>query len=310
MKRVGFVGLGMMGGPMAANLLRGGFEVAVFDLDRSRVEDLVSRGASAANTLGELADREAVLVMVNTDAQARAVIGELLRSAGSPPPAILCMSTILPATVRELGERATAGGGGFLDAPVSGARILAEAGRLAIMVGGERELFDRALPLFESMGKTIQHVGPLGAGESAKLVNNMIAITTLPVVLEALRIGLSEGLELASLVEVIRASSGNTWLTENWDQAVLLLEFLHRDPTQIDALLGTGNKDLELALELCQQSGIETPLLRRSIETMKELGPNALRTGIEAIRGTERGAPSGAHRSCSSGSDGGEERAD
>ena len=288
MKRIGFVGLGMMGGPMAANLLRGGFEVAVCDLDRRRVEALVGQGALAVDSLAGLADRDAVIVMVNTDAQARAVIGELLAGAGSPPSAILCMSTILPATVRELGERATAAGAGFLDAPVSGGRIVAEVGRLAIMVGGEPALFDRALPVFESMGKTIRHVGPLGAGQSAKLVNNMIAITTLPVVLEALRIGLAEGLELATLVEVIRASSGNTWLTENWDQAAMLLEFLRQDPTQLDALLETGNKDLELALELCQQSGIDTPLLRQSVETMKELGPDAFRTGIEAIRAASR----------------------
>ncbi len=289
MKRIGFVGLGMMGAPMAANLVRAGFEVGAFDLDRSRVDELVDGGAAAIGSLADFADHDAVIVMVNTDAQARAVIGELLVNAETRPQAILCMSTILPATVRELGEKAAAAGAGFLDAPVSGGRIVAEVGRLAIMVGGERDLFDRALPVLGAMGNTIRHVGALGAGQTAKLVNNMIAITTLPVVLEALRIGLAEGLELTTLVEVVRASSGNTWITENWDQVTLLLEFLGKDSTQLDALIETGNKDLQLALELCEQSGIDTPLLRHSVETLKTLGPEAFRTGLDAIAGASVG---------------------
>ncbi len=283
MKQIGFVGLGMMGAPMAANLLRGGFEVTAFDVDRSRVRGLLGQGAVAAAELAELAGCEAVIVMVNTDAQARSVIVELIEGKQRRPSAIFCMSTIQPATVRELGERAAARGVGLLDAPVSGGRIVAELGRLAIMVGGEGDLFERALPVLRTMGSTIRHVGSLGAGESAKLVNNMIAITTLPVVLEALRIGLAQGVDLRTLVEVIRASSGNTWVTENWDQALLLLDFIRRDPTQLDSLLETGRKDLELAAELCEQSGVEAPLLLHSIAAMKDLGPQALRAGLDAL---------------------------
>ena len=161
MKQIGFVGLGMMGAPMAANLLRGGFEVTAFDVDRSRAEGLVGQGAVAAAGLAELAGCDAVIVMVNTDGQARSVIGELVGWEQGRPSAIFCMSTIQPATVRELGERAAARGVGLLDAPVSGGRIVAELGRLAIMVGGEADLFERALPVFRAMGSTI--VGVISA---------------------------------------------------------------------------------------------------------------------------------------------------
>jgi 3-hydroxyisobutyrate dehydrogenase-like beta-hydroxyacid dehydrogenase len=283
MQHIGFVGLGVMGGPMAANLLEKGFRVTVQDLRREAVDRLVAQGASEAGGLQNLVRCDAVIVMVNTDPQAREVIGALISLLRDRPRPIISMSTILPSTIRELGETAGAAGIGLLDAPVSGGPIVAKLGGLAIMVGGDRALFEEARPAFEAMGSTIRHVGPLGAGLTVKLVNNMIAISTVPLVLEALRIGLAQGMELSTMVDVIKASSGNTWLTEEWEQAKMFLEFALRDPSQLDALVKTGLKDMELAASFCDAAGIEAPLLQHAIRTLEEQGVDGLRSNLSAV---------------------------
>ena len=283
MQHIGFVGLGMMGGPMAANLLKAGFAVTACDLRRDAVDRLVAEGAAAAGRLDDLAGCDAVIVMVNTDAQAREVIAELISQTHERPGAILSMSTILPSTIRELGAEAGRAGIGLLDAPVSGGPIVAQLGGLAIMVGGDRVRFDEARPVFEAMGSTIRHVGSLGAGLTLKLVNNMIAISGLPLALEALRIGLTQGMELSTMVEVIRASSGNTWLTDQWEQVRRFLEFALRDPSQLEALVETGLKDMELVATFCAEGGVAAPLLGHAIAALTELGTEGLRSNLTAV---------------------------
>jgi 2-hydroxy-3-oxopropionate reductase len=283
MQDIGFVGLGMMGGPMAANLLERGFRVTAEDVRSDAVDVLVAQGASAAGGLEGLVKCDAVIVMVNTDAQAREVIGALISLLRNRPRPIISMSTILPSTIRELGETAGAAGIGLLDAPVSGGPIVAKLGGLAIMVGGDRALFEEARPAFEAMGSAIRHVGPPGAGLTLKLVNNMIAISTAPLVVEALRIGLAQGMDLSTMVDVIKASSGNTWLTDQWDQAQLFLEFALRDPSQLDALVKTGLKDMELVASLCAAAGIDAPLLKNAIRTLEEQGVAGFRSDLTAV---------------------------
>jgi 3-hydroxyisobutyrate dehydrogenase-like beta-hydroxyacid dehydrogenase len=289
MRRIGFVGLGMMGAPMAANLLEKGFQVTAQDVRSEAVDPLVARGASAATGLADLVECDAVIVMVNTDAQAREVIEALIPALREGPRPIISMATILPSTARELGETAGAAGIGLLDAPVSGGPIVAQLGRLAIMVGGDAALFDQARPAFEAMGNVVRHVGPLGAGLTVKLVNNMIAISAAPVVLEALRIGLAQGMDLPTMVDVIRASSGNTWLTQEWDQSKMFLQYALRDPSQLEGFVATGLKDMELVASTCAAAGIDAPLLHHSIRALEELGVEGFRsnltTVLEALQG-------------------------
>ena len=133
-------------------------------------------------------------------------------------------------------------------------------------------------------------MGPLGAGLTLKLLNNMIAISTLPLVLEALRIGLAQGLELSTMVEVIRASSGNTWLTQDWEQAQLFLEFALRDPDQLDALVTTGLKDMELAATFCERAGVEASLLQDAIRSVERHGAQGLRADLDAVMKATREA--------------------
>jgi 3-hydroxyisobutyrate dehydrogenase-like beta-hydroxyacid dehydrogenase len=133
------------------------------------------------------------------------------------------------------------------------------------------------------MGSAITHVGPPGAGLTLKLVNNMIAISTAPLVLEALRIGLAQGMDLSTMVDVIKASSGNTWLTEEWDQAQLFLEFALRDPSQLDALVKMGLKDMELVASSCAAAGIDAPMLKNAIRTLEEQGVAGFRSNLTAV---------------------------
>jgi 3-hydroxyisobutyrate dehydrogenase-like beta-hydroxyacid dehydrogenase len=293
MQSIGFIGLGMMGAPMAANLLEKGFRVTAQDLRREAVDQLVARGASAAADLEDLLGCDGIIVMVNTDAQAREVIGALIPLLRERPRPIISMSTILPSTVRELGETAGAAGIGLLDAPVSGGPIVAQLGGLAIMVGGDPALFDEARPAFEAMGSAIRHVGPLGAGLTLKLVNNMIAISTAPLVVEALRIGLAQGMDLSTMVDVIKASSGNTWLTQEWDQAQIFLEFALRDPSQLDGLVQTGLKDMELVASSCAAARIDAPLLHHSIRALEEQGVEGFRSNLTAVMKAVRTSKTG-----------------
>ncbi len=281
MRRIGFVGLGMMGGPMAANLAKAGFAVVGHDVRPEAVEALAAEGVSRADGLGELASCDVAVVMVNTDAQARDVLEELVAQGG--PPRIVSMSTILPSTIRELGERAREKGIRVLDAPVSGGPVVARLGSLAIMAGGDGEAFAEARPVLAAMGGAVQHVGPLGAGLAAKLVNNAIAITTLPVVIEALHLGLAQGLELETLVDVVRSSTGNTWVTQSWDQAKALLAFLEGEPAQLESLATTGLKDLELAMTLCRESGLDLPFLGQAVATQGKHGVADVRPHLAAL---------------------------
>jgi 2-hydroxy-3-oxopropionate reductase len=283
MRKIGFVGLGMMGEPMAANLLKAGFEVTAHDVRPEAVVALEGQGATAARSLAELAACDAAIVMVNTDPQAREVIGELVERSERRPYVIVSMSTILPSTIRELGEKAAAGGIGLLDAPVSGGPVGAQLGALAIMVGGDPALFAGVRPLLEAMGRSITHVGPLGAGLAMKLVNNMILISVLPVVAQALRVGIEQGLEFSTMLKVLKASSGNTWLTDQWEQARMLLAFLLRDPAQLESLLKTGVKDLELAAALCEESGLDALPVRHAMRALGEQDVETLRSTLARV---------------------------
>jgi 2-hydroxy-3-oxopropionate reductase len=283
MHRIGFIGLGMMGTPMASNLLRSGFDVLAYDLQRDALDGFVQAGGRAATALTELVDCDAAIVMVNTDSQAREVIGALLDAGPTPPFAVLSMSTILPSTARDLGNRAAAAGVGFLDAPVSGGPVVAQFGALAIMAGGDVALFERARPVFAAMGQSIHHVGEIGTGLAVKLVNNMIAIQTLPVVAESLRVGVEQGMDLATLVGVIQESSGDTWITRNWDRALMFLRLLMSDRSQLDSLVVTGRKDLELARAFCAEAGLAAPVLEQAITTLDEERIESLRQNLAAI---------------------------
>jgi 3-hydroxyisobutyrate dehydrogenase len=218
MKSIGFIGLGNMGLPMVANLLKAGYRVHAYDVRREAVEAAIGLGALATESAAEATSRaEAVVTMVpNSPDVEAAYLGPkgVLDGARSGQIAI-DMSTIDPATTRKVGARLEAAGVRMLDAPVSGGVPGAVAGTLTIMVGGDPAVVAEARPLLGVMGRTVVHVGPLGAGEVAKICNNLLAGVSMIAVAEAFTIGVRAGVDPKILHDVIRTSSGNCWAIEH-----------------------------------------------------------------------------------------------
>jgi len=216
--KIGFIGTGTMGQPMLANLVKKRFAVTAFDLVPAALEAAVRLGAERAGSAGEAAANcELVITMLPSSANVEAVY---LGSGGIAENAArgrLCvdMSTIDPGTSQRVAARLKERGIRFLDAPVSGGVGGATAGTLAIMVGGDAGDLEEARPALAAMGSNIIHVGDVGAGEVAKLCNNLISGSALIAVAEAFRIGEAFGVDLQILTSVIAKSSGATWVMEH-----------------------------------------------------------------------------------------------
>ncbi len=211
MARIGFVGLGNMGGPMARNLVKAGHAVACFDLSPEAVQAPVAAGAQAAASAAEAARGAAfVITMLPAGAHVReAWLGQGGMAAASAPDAILIdCSTIDVATARAV---AAAAGRPFLDAPVSGGVMGAEGATLTFMVGGEAAAFARAEPILRQMGRAVVHCGEAGAGQAAKACNNMMLAATMIVTAEAFVLAEKLGLSDQALFEVASKSSGQSW---------------------------------------------------------------------------------------------------
>jgi 3-hydroxyisobutyrate dehydrogenase len=215
---IGFIGTGTMGQPMLANLVEKGFEVVAFDVAAAPLEAAVKLGAQRAASVGEAAaNSDLVITMLPSSANVEAAYlgsGGVLETAAVGR---LCvdMSTIDPGTSRRVAARLKERGLRFLDAPVSGGVGGATAGTLAIMVGGDAGDLEEARPALAVMGSNIIHVGDVGAGEVAKLCNNLISGSALVAVAEAFRIGEAFGVDPQVLTSVIAKSSGATWVMEH-----------------------------------------------------------------------------------------------
>jgi len=217
--RVAFLGLGIMGSRMAANLHRAGFELTVWNRTRSRAEEFVGRvdGVRLAGTPAEAAaSAEVVITMVVDGPQVESVLlGEDGAATGASE-GTLCVdcSTVGPAATLAIGEALAARSLHLLDAPVTGSSPRAEDGTLTIMAGGSDEDFARAKPVLEAMGKLIVHAGPLGHGQIVKLINNAVAATNAAVVGEALLVAARSGVDLDALSTVMAAGSGSSAMLE------------------------------------------------------------------------------------------------
>ena len=218
MTRIGFIGVGTMGLPMARNLLVKGFAVTAYDTNEAAVTAAASAGATAAASAAEaVATADLVITMLPSSPHVESVYtgdGGVLAAARR---GTLCvdMSTIDPGVSRRVAAAAGERGVRFIDAPVSGGVPRATDGTLAIMVGGAREDFDRARPVLGAMGANVIHVGPVGSGEVVKLCNNLIAGVAAVAISEAFRIAEGFGVDPEVVTEVIAKSSGHTWVMEH-----------------------------------------------------------------------------------------------
>ena len=216
--RIGFIGTGTMGQPMLANLVKKEFNVVAFDIVPAALDTAVRLGAARAGSVGEAAANcDLVITMLPSSANVEAVYLGSEGIVGTAARGRLCvdMSTIDPGTSQRVAARLKEGGLRFLDAPVSGGVGGATAGTLAIMVGGDAGDLEEARPVLAAMGANIIHVGAVGAGEVAKLCNNLISGTVAVAVSEAFRIGEAFGVDPQILTSVIAKSSGATWVMEH-----------------------------------------------------------------------------------------------
>jgi 3-hydroxyisobutyrate dehydrogenase-like beta-hydroxyacid dehydrogenase len=209
--KVGFIGLGAMGGPMALNLVKAGFKLVVHDIDQTKTASLRAKGAELAGTAEAVAaEVERTIVIVETTEQAESVIaGErgIIKSA-KPGHIVLCMATIDPFAARTLADQLAAQGIAMLDAPVSGGTGRAQSGELSVIVGGAADVVAKCEDLFKAMGNRSFHVGPLGSGLAMKLVNNMLVQVNTVAVAEAMVLGVKAGLDPQMIYDVVRVSTG------------------------------------------------------------------------------------------------------
>ena len=216
MTRCGVLGTGAVGLGMVESLVRAGYAVSAFDLDGRALTAAVELGADAAVSPGELAERSDYVLLALPDTPeildaAAALEGRL--PAGS---VVLLMSTVAPETPLELARRFAPAGVEVLDAPISGGPVKARAGELAIMVGGSPAAYERARPLLEALGSSVVHVGPLGHGEIAKLVNNLMGVEIVVAIAEGLALAAKAGLDVERLCEAVAGGSGASWILREW----------------------------------------------------------------------------------------------
>lgn len=256
--KVGFIGLGAMGLPMAKRVLAGGHELfTMFHRNRAPADELASLGARVMTSAAEIARQsDAVITILPADAEVREIVlGRNGLAEGFTAGKVLIeMTTATPFTVKEVENVLAAAGVRVLDAPVSGGTTAAAAGTLTIMVGGDPALLEEMRPLLETMGKTIFHVGPVGQGKVIKIVNQALAAIHLLAIGEVFALGVRSGAEPKTMYEVIRASSGYSKMMD-----LRLPGFLLEGAFQPGFRLDLMKKDLNLALDSAQMLGV--PLL-------------------------------------------------
>jgi 2-hydroxy-3-oxopropionate reductase len=253
---VGFIGLGIMGQPMARNLLRAGYRVVVRDIVAAAVEALVVEGAEGGGSPRDVAERTDILITMLPDSpEVEAVYAGVDGALEAARPGWLAidMSSISPRVARELAERAAAAGAAMLDAPVSGGDKGAIAGTLSIMVGGTEADFERALPVLQALGKTIVHVGPSGAGQVAKVCNQVVVAVVIEAVSEALVLGAKAGVDPARIADVLQGGLAATKVLEMRRDNILGGRF---DP---GFRIRLHLKDLKNALDLAREAGVVLP---------------------------------------------------
>jgi 2-hydroxy-3-oxopropionate reductase len=253
---VGFIGLGIMGRPMALNLLRAGYPLVVHNRTRPKEKDLIDEGAEAAATPQQVAERAEILLTMLPDSPdvEQVYLGENGVIGGARAGQLLIdMSSIAPATAITVAEAASGKGADMLDAPVSGGDVGARDGTLSIMVGGPEAAFERARPLFDVLGKTVVRLGEAGAGQTAKACNQMLVAITIEAVSEALVLASKAGVDPERLIEVL---SGG--LAGNRVMEVRRRNFLQHDFTP-GFRLELHHKDLGIALRTARELGVYVP---------------------------------------------------
>ncbi|TCS84443.1 NAD(P)-dependent oxidoreductase [Tepidibacillus fermentans] len=265
--KVGFVGLGTMGFPMTKNLIKVGFEVFVFSRSRGPIEKAIELGATEAKTAKELAEQVdyVLTALPMPDDIKKVYFGEEGILAGAKPGTILIdHSTVSPHLNLQIYKNAKEQGVHFLDAPISGGPMGAEAGTLTIMVGGDQEIFEKARPVFEAMGKTILYMGKTGNGSTAKLINNMLVGIHTAALSEAFVLGAKAGIGIDALYDVLKTSTGRSYMIDRCYPLIKERDFQQR--FMIDLLY----KDMGLVTDLADRILVPVQLAKLAQEMIGE----------------------------------------
>ena len=253
---IGFVGLGIMGKPMARNLLKAGYSLTVYSRQRAAVEALMADGASGAQSAREAAEQADVVITIVTDTPdvRQVILGpEGILEGVRSGKVIIDMSTISPTATREIAQVAETQGVHLLDAPVSGGEGGAIAATLSIMVGGEEDVFQSCLPIFQAMGKNITHMGQSGTGQLTKLCNQIAVAVTNLAMSEALVFGAKAGVNLEKMQQAISGGAAGSWQLSNLAPRILQRDF---DP---GFMVKLQQKDLRLVLQEAEHLQLALP---------------------------------------------------
>ncbi len=266
--RVGWIGLGIMGAPMARHLLRAGFSVTAYNRGASRREAFAADGGRVAESPRDVARAsDVVFTMVSDTPDVESVVfGEKGVTEGAlSGTMVIDMSTISPRATQTMAGRLSERGIRHLDAPVSGGESGAIAATLSIMVGGTPQAFADAEPLFAVLGKRITHVGPSGAGQSTKLVNQVAGLVTLAAVCESLALARASGLEEGRVLDAVGAGASASWQLSNLGPKMLAGDFRPGFPVRL------ARKDLFLVLEAADGLGLDLPVIALVERLFREL---------------------------------------
>ena len=263
MTACGVVGAGAIGQGFVASLVRGGFPVAVFDLDDAAAERAAAAGATRAGSLGELARVSDVVLLALPDTpEIVAALDGGLEEGLRPGSTLVVTSTVSPATPVELEQRLAGRGVDVLDAPVSGGPAKAAAGELAIMVGGPEAVFERRRSVLEALATHLVHVGPTGHGEIAKLVNNLMGAVIVLGIAEGLALAAKSGADVGRVCEAVSGGSGSSWILREWiPETVFQGDYERR--FSIDLM----RKDMRLIAALAGELGVPAPALELAAAT-------------------------------------------
>jgi len=288
MKKIGFIGLGLMGSGMSMNILKAGFPLTVWNRSPSKMRPLVDAGANAANSPKEVAENSDIIIDIVTDSpDVEAVLlgDEGVIHGAKPGMIVIDMSTISPFKTREIAKKLVEKGVRMLDAPVSGGDIGAKNGTLSIMVGGQKDTFEEALPIFQVIGKTITHVGGNGDGQIVKAVNQILVGLNMLAVAESFIFAKKAGVDLWKCYSAIAGGAAGSWqLTNNG------VKLLNRD-LEPGFKVKDYIKDLRIIMETASET--KTPLIGTAIvqqmyqildaENLRNKGTQALIIAIEKI---------------------------
>lgn len=262
--KIGFIGLGAMGRPMATNLLTAGYEVHAFDVVEAAVKEMEGKGAIGHPSAGEMAGH--VDVIICSLPNAKIVEGTMCGKNGvfencKEGTVIIDMSSVAPNTTKAMAKKAAEKGIHYIDAPVSGGVSGAAAGTLTIMVGADDETFNKVKPIFDVLGKNIYHVGEAGGGDAIKMVNNLLLGCNMAALAEALTLGVKCGLSVETMKEVISVSSGRSYALD-----AKLEKFIMAGQFNGGFAVDLQYKDLGLALEASRDEKVPLPMTAAAVQ--------------------------------------------